>query len=141
MGMKTITFPHFCATQFVAAMMLVVFLFGISIEASACAADFEMQGDIAISVSNNNSKIQNTPAHDAAPDSNDRHIDNNKNDTDNGDADHALCAHGHCHHDGQVIPVLIANSPSLHMLSQQNFAHNGFQPSSLIFLLKRPPRI
>ena len=141
MGMQTSTFPQFCATRFVAAVMLVLLLCSVTIEASACAADFEMQGDIAMSVSNNDSKIQNTHVRDAAPDSNDRHIDNNNNDTDNDDADHAICAHGHCHHGGQLIAPLVANTPSLHMLSQQNFAHHGFHPSSLVFPLKRPPRI
>lgn len=67
MGMQTSTFPQFCATRFVAAVMLVLLLCSVTIEASACAADFEMQGDIAMSVSNNDSKIQNTHVRDAAP--------------------------------------------------------------------------
>ncbi|APG63119.1 hypothetical protein LPB140_10355 [Sphingorhabdus lutea] len=108
------------ATRFVAALMLVVFLFATAVEASACAIDLETETSQTVSIS----------------------LDNQDSDhSDEKGEQHAVCAHGHCHHVGKIVSPLLASARNPVMISMLGFSHDNIQTSDFISRLKRPPRV
>lgn len=106
--------------RFIAVLLLALFAFSTAAEAAACSGEFQPEISHAASDLADNS-----------------HSDDN----DDTSEQHAVCAHGHCHHLAQVFtPAPSANALNL-SVSLLGPRRDNALPEANLSKLKRPPRV